>query len=42
MDTTRSLDKFTCPFGGQEVELLQVGGLLERSAVEAAGRDPPT
>jgi len=24
MDTTRSLDKFTCPFGGQEVELVQV------------------
>ncbi len=24
MDTTRSLDKFVCPFGGQEVELLQV------------------
>jgi hypothetical protein len=24
MDTIRSLDKFTCPFGGQEVELLQV------------------
>jgi hypothetical protein len=25
-----------------EVELLQLGGLLERSAVEAAARDPPT
>ena len=24
MDTTRSLDKFTCPFGGQQVELVQV------------------
>ena len=24
MDTIRSLDKFTCPFGGQEVELVQV------------------
>lgn len=24
MDTTRSLDKFICPFGGQEVELVQV------------------
>lgn len=24
MDAIRSLDKFTCPFGGQEVELLQV------------------
>lgn len=24
MDTTRSLDKFNCPFGGQEVELVQV------------------
>ena len=24
MDTTRSLDKFICPLGGQEVELLQV------------------
>jgi len=23
MDTTRSLDKFICPLGGQEVELLQ-------------------
>jgi hypothetical protein len=25
-----------------EVELPQLGGLLERSAVEATGRDPPT
>jgi hypothetical protein len=24
MDTTRSLDKFICPLGGQEVELQQV------------------
>ncbi|MEK7438093.1 MAG: hypothetical protein AAB150_14545 [Pseudomonadota bacterium] len=24
MDTTKSLDKFICPFGGQEVELVQV------------------
>jgi hypothetical protein len=24
MDTTRSLDQFTCPFGGQQVELVQV------------------
>ena len=24
MDTTRSLDKFTCPFWGQQVELVQV------------------
>ena len=24
MDKTRSLDKFTCPFGGQQVELVQV------------------
>ena len=24
MDKTRSLDKFTCPFGAQEVELVQV------------------
>ena len=24
MDKTRSLDKFTCPYGGQEVELVQV------------------
>jgi len=24
MDKTRSLDKFTCPFGGQEIELVQV------------------
>ncbi|MFH1602386.1 MAG: hypothetical protein ABIH03_00580 [Pseudomonadota bacterium] len=24
MDRTRSLDKFTCPYGSQEVELVQV------------------
>jgi len=24
VDTTKSLDKFVCPFGGQEVELVQV------------------
>jgi Family of unknown function (DUF6967) len=24
MDSIRSLDKFTCPFGGQQIELLQV------------------
>ena len=24
MNTTKSLDKFVCPFGGQEVELVQV------------------
>jgi hypothetical protein len=24
MDVTRSLDQFTCPFGGQQVELVQV------------------
>ena len=24
MDTTRSLDKFVCPFGGQQVELVEV------------------
>ena len=24
METTRRLDKFTCPFGGQEIELLEV------------------
>jgi hypothetical protein len=24
MEKTRSLDQFTCPYGGQQVELLQV------------------
>ncbi len=24
METTRNLDKFVCPFGGQQVELLEV------------------
>lgn len=24
MDTTTRIDKFLCPFGGQEIELLQV------------------
>jgi Family of unknown function (DUF6967) len=24
MDSIRSLDKFTCPFGGQQIELVQV------------------
>ncbi|MBK5104360.1 MAG: hypothetical protein MUP61_06685 [Burkholderiales bacterium] len=24
MDITRTLDQFTCPFGGQQIELVQV------------------
>ena len=41
MDQTRSLDQFTCPFGGQEVELVQVeyeaGGIFDYQ-IENLGR----